>query len=127
MSNFKTKTHSVALERAFQFIIQIKILRPLKILPFSQVGKTSVNIGAHPDARIYCINLLAAKLVRQGEDQVASSIQAAFPVAALAVGLWTEFKEVGHHLLAHFYSVCPVLVPMYVSRTKDMSEAEYMK
>ncbi len=95
------------------------------VLP--QVGTTSVNIGTHPYARCYCVNLFAAKMVRQGEDQIASTTQAAFPVAALAVGMWTEFNEIGHHLLAHFYSVCPILVPMYVNRTKDMSEAEYMK
>ncbi len=98
-----------------------------QLCPLLQVGTKTINIGAHPDAKIYCVNLLAAKMIKQGEDQIASSAQAAFPLAALAVGMWTEFKEIGHHLLAHFYSVCPVLVPMYVNRTKDMSEAEYMK
>ena len=86
-----------------------------------------MNIGGHPDAKAYCFNLLAVKFVKQGEDQVASSAQAAFPLAALAVGIWTDFEEVGQYMLAHFYSVCPVLVPMYVTRTNNMSEAEYMR
>ena len=91
------------------------------------VGTKSVSIGYHPDAKLYCCNLLAAKIVKQGEDQVASNTQAAFPLAALAIGVWTDFEDVGDCILAHFYSVCPVLVPMYVSKSTAMSEADYMK
>jgi len=64
--------------------------------------------------------------VKQGEQE-SSNIQAVFPISALTVGIWTEFEELGHYLLAHFYSVCPVLVPMYLNKTKDISEADYLK
>lgn len=63
----------------------------------------------------------------QGEDQVASNHEAAFPISAVAVGIWSEFPDVGELILAHFYSTCPVLVPLYIPRSKDMSEVDYMK
>ena len=64
---------------------------------------------------------------KQGEDQVASNHEAAFPIAAVAVGIWNEFPDVGDLILAHFHSACPVLVPLYIPRSKDMSEADHMK
>jgi len=64
---------------------------------------------------------------KQGEDQVASQSDAAFPTAAVAVGIWSEFPELGDLILAHFYSACPVLVPFYLPQGKDMSTAEHLR
>lgn len=64
---------------------------------------------------------------KQGEDQVASNHKAAFPISAVVVGIWSEVPDLGDLILAHFYSTCPVLVPLYVPKSKDMSEADYMK
>jgi nucleoporin GLE1 len=63
----------------------------------------------------------------QGEDQVASNHEAAFPISAVAVGISSEFPDVGDLILAHFYSMCPVLVPLYIPRSKGMSEVDHMK
>ena len=58
---------------------------------------------------------------------MASNHDAAFPISAVAVGIWSEFPDLGDLILAHFYSTCPILVPFYVPKSKDMSEADYMK
>ncbi len=64
---------------------------------------------------------------KQGEDQVASNIEAAFPLAAVSIGLWSNFPEIGDHMLAHFHSICPILVPLYVKKSGDMTDVEHMK
>lgn len=58
---------------------------------------------------------------------MSSNGEAAFPIAAVAIGLWSKFPEVGEHLLAHFYSVCPILIPMCVQKSKDMTDTDYMR
>ena len=64
---------------------------------------------------------------KQGEDQVASQGDAAFTTAAVAVGIWSEFPELGDLILAHFYSACPVLVPFYLPKGKELSTAEHLR
>ena len=73
----------------------------------------------------HSISHLFSLCQKQGEDQVASNHEAAFPIAAVAVGVWNEFPDVGDLILAHFHSACPVLVPLYIPRSRDMSEATY--
>lgn len=64
---------------------------------------------------------------KQGEDQVSSNMEAAFPLAAVAIGLWSKFPEIGEHILGHIHSSCPILVPLYVQKTSGMTEVDYMK
>jgi nucleoporin GLE1 len=54
-------------------------------------------------------------------------MEAAFPLAAVAIGVWSRCPEVGELLLAHFHSMCPCLVPLYIQKTSDMTEVDYMK
>ena len=74
-----------------------------------------------------CKELLAKKLVLQGISQVASSFKAAFPIAAVAVGIWSMFPDCGELMLSHFYAKCPYLVPFYVPKGKNMPTIDYCK
>ncbi|XP_057292176.1 mRNA export factor GLE1-like isoform X2 [Hydractinia symbiolongicarpus] len=87
----------------------------------------NVNTRGSNEALLLCSDLLAKKLVLQGESQVSSSFKTAFPIAAFTVGVWTLFPDVGDLLLAHFFSKCPYLVPFYHPKSKNMSTVEYCK
>lgn len=58
---------------------------------------------------------------------MSSNSDAAFPVASVAMGVWSIHPVVGEHVLAHFHSVCPILVPMYIRKSGDMTEADHMR
>nr|XP_006824341.1 PREDICTED: nucleoporin GLE1-like [Saccoglossus kowalevskii] len=64
---------------------------------------------------------------RQGGEQVSSSHDSAFPIAAVAVGVWAEFPDFGDLLLAHFHLACPYLVPYYIPKKDGQSEEDYYK
>ena len=49
-------------------------------------------------------------------------MEAAFPLAAVAIGLWTKYPEVGEHILAYFHATSPCLVPLYIKKTSDMTD-----
>lgn len=93
--------------------------------PF-QSGSRSISISAHPLAQRFCLDKLAEKIVLQGEEQINSNADSAFPVAALAVGLWCRFPEIGDLLLGHFYLRCPYLVPVFFRQDPSQSETDYL-
>ena len=64
---------------------------------------------------------------KQGEEQVSSNHDTAFPIAAVAVGLWVEFPDVGDAILAHFYRCCPYLVPYYIPKKEDQTSEDYYR
>lgn len=45
----------------------------------------------------------------------------------MALGIWSQFPDVGKLMLAHFYLACPYLVPYYLPRKEGQSVAEYCK
>ena len=47
--------------------------------------------------------MIARKLVSQGSQQVSSSVSSAFPIAAVAIGVWSSFPDVGDLILMRFY------------------------
>jgi len=81
----------------------------------------------HPGGIEYCADLLARKLVRQGEDVVSSKPEAAFAIAAVIHALWSEFPFLGHLILAHFYKTCPYLVPYYPPQQEGQNDQDYYK
>jgi nucleoporin GLE1 len=92
-----------------------------------EVVGVSVSIKTHPLAGEFCLNLLAKKFVNQGEKQVSSHFEAAFPIAAVILGVWSRHKNLGDFLLSHFHSVCPILVPLQVPTPPKIGEAEFKK
>lgn len=91
------------------------------------VGTKRVRATEHPGGLEYCTNLLARRMVQQGEDQVNVNPKAAFPIAAVIAELWLEFPLFGRLVLAHFYRQCPYLVPYYVPQQEGQSDEDYYK
>ena len=56
---------------------------------------------------------------------MSSSHNSAFPIAAVAIGIWSTFPDVGELILAQFYEQCPFLVPFYIPKTAGLSDTEY--
>lgn len=90
-------------------------------------GETQIIATKHPQALAYCMDLVAEKLVFQGDLLISSNPEAAFNYAAILVALWNDFPDFGKLVLAHFYECCPYLVPWYVPRTADQSTEDYFK
>ncbi|KAK2165077.1 hypothetical protein LSH36_55g07001 [Paralvinella palmiformis] len=90
------------------------------------VGSSSVSAKSCSGGLEFCRDLFAKKLVSQGETQVASQPESAFVFAAVAVGVWSEFPEVGDLILAHFYLACPYLVPYYVPQLEGQSTEQLL-
>nr|SVE72340.1 EOG090X0755 [Daphnia similis] len=91
------------------------------------VGSRMVRATEHPGGLEYCTNLLARRMVAQGEDQVNVNPKAAFPIAAIITELWLEFPVFGRLVLAHFYRQCPYLVPYYLPQQEGQSIEDYYK
>jgi nucleoporin GLE1 len=75
--------------------------------------------------QVFCKNLVAKKLVMQGAQQVSSNPESAFLYAAVIVGIWTAFPDVGKLILAHFHRSYPYLVPYYMPQIEGQSNNDY--
>ena len=53
--------------------------------------------------------------------------EAAFAVAAVAIAMAVSFPRVRDFIVAHFYSSCPILVPIYIPKTGDISEDDHKR
>nr|SVE75156.1 EOG090X0755 [Daphnia dolichocephala] len=91
------------------------------------ISTRTIVANKHPGGYEYCANLLARRLVAQGEDQVNANPKAAFPIAAIISELWLEFPVFGRLVLAHFYRQCPYLVPYYLPQKEGQSNEDYYK
>ncbi|XP_034834031.1 mRNA export factor Gle1 [Maniola hyperantus] len=90
-----------------------------------KVLDTFVTATQHPQGLNYCTALLAKKIVRQGDLLVSSNPEAAFPLAAVAVALWSQFPDFGKLLEAYFHKFCPYLVPMLLPQKEGQTDKEF--
>lgn len=90
-----------------------------------QVLDTYVQATQHPQGLHFCTALLAKKIVRQGDLLVSSNPEAAFPLAAVTVALWSQFPEFGKLLEAYFHRQCPYLVPMFLPQKEGQTDKEF--
>lgn len=90
-----------------------------------QVLDTFVTASQHPQGVAYCTALLAKKIVRQGDLLVSSKPEAAFPLAAITVALWSQFSELGTLLEANFDQLCPYLVPMFLPQKQNQTDKDF--
>lgn len=51
----------------------------------------------------------------------------AFPFAAVAVALWSDYPDFGELLLGVFHKTCPYLVPIFLPQQEGQSDADYYK
>ncbi|NXY73455.1 GLE1 protein, partial [Glareola pratincola] len=90
-------------------------------------GGRTVSVTQHPQALDFVYYKLAEKFVSQGEEEVASHRDAAFPIAVVASGIWELHPRVGDLFLAHLHKKCPYSVPFYPALKEGTSMEEYQR
>ncbi|XP_057261957.1 mRNA export factor GLE1 [Pezoporus wallicus] len=92
-----------------------------------QSGGRSVSVTQHPQGLDFVYYKLAEKFVNQGEEEVSSHRDSAFPIAVVASGIWEMHPRVGDLFLAHLHKKCPYAVPFYPALKEGTSMEEYQK
>ncbi|XP_035411201.1 mRNA export factor GLE1 [Cygnus atratus] len=90
-------------------------------------GGRNVSVTQHPQGLDFVYYKLAEKFVSQGEEEVASHREAAFPIAAVASGIWEIHPQFGDLFLAHLHKKCPYSVPFYPAFKEGTSMEEYKR
>ncbi|XP_041956497.1 nucleoporin GLE1 [Alosa sapidissima] len=90
-------------------------------------GGKSVSTSLHPHGLEFVSYKLAEKFVKQGEEEVASHHEAAFPIAVVASGVWELHPRVGDLILAHLHKKCPYAVPYYPPMKEGTSVEDYQR
>ncbi|XP_076587226.1 mRNA export factor GLE1 [Chaetodon auriga] len=90
-------------------------------------GGRSVSTSQHPQGLDFVCYKLAEKFVKQGEEEVASHHEAAFPIAVVASGVWELHPRVGEFILAHLHKKCPYAVPHYPPMKDGTPVEEYQR
>lgn len=70
---------------------------------------------------------IVSVLQKQGEEEVASHHEAAFPIAVVASGIWELHPRVGDLILAHLHKKCPYSVPFYPAFKEGMALEDYQR
>lgn len=94
--------------------------------PVQSVGET-VLVTQLPQGLDFVYYKLAEKFVKQGEEEVASHRESAFPIALVISGIWEMHPRVGDLFLAHLHRVCPYSVPFYPAYKEGASMEEYQR
>ncbi|XP_068269886.1 mRNA export factor GLE1 isoform X2 [Nyctibius grandis] len=92
-----------------------------------QTGGRTVSVTQHPQGLDFVYYKLAEKFANQGEEEVASNRDAAFPIAVVASGIWELHPRVGDLFLAHLHKKCPYSVPFYPALKEGTSMEEYQR
>lgn len=92
-----------------------------------QSGGRSVSVTLNPQGLDFVQYKLAEKFVKQGEEEVASHHEAAFPIAVVASGIWALHPKVGDLILAHLHKKCPYSVPFYPAFKEGMALEDYQR
>ncbi|XP_032828859.2 mRNA export factor GLE1 [Petromyzon marinus] len=92
-----------------------------------EVGNRSISVSRHPQGLLYAQYKLGEKLVKQGEEEVASQHKAAFPIAAVAISLWDRHPALGELLLAHMHRKCPYTVPVFNLPTPGQNQEDFFR
>ncbi|XP_025966597.2 mRNA export factor GLE1 [Dromaius novaehollandiae] len=92
-----------------------------------QSGGRTVSVTQHPQGLDFVYYKLAEKFVNQGEEEVASHHEAAFPIAVVASGIWEIHPRVGDLILAHLHKKCPYSVPFYPAFKDGTPLEEYQR
>ncbi|XP_045702304.1 mRNA export factor GLE1 [Phyllostomus hastatus] len=92
-----------------------------------QCGGRSVSVSMDPQGLDFVQYKLAEKFVKQGEEEVASHHEAAFPIAVVASGIWELHPRVGDLILAYLHRNCPYSVPFYPAFKEGMALEDYQR
>ncbi|XP_070614981.1 mRNA export factor GLE1 isoform X2 [Erythrolamprus reginae] len=94
---------------------------------YVQCGGHKISVTQHPEGLEFVYFKLAEKFVKQGEEEVASHHEAAFPIAVVASGIWELHPKVGTLTLAYLHRKCPYAVPFYPAMKEGTSLEEYQR
>ncbi|XP_070811767.1 mRNA export factor GLE1 isoform X2 [Pituophis catenifer annectens] len=94
---------------------------------YVQCGGHKISVTQHPEGLEFVYFKLAEKFVKQGEEEVASHHEAAFPIAVVASGIWELHPKVGTLTLAHLHRKCPYAVPFYPAMKEGTPLEEYQR
>ncbi|KAK3833831.1 MAG: GLE1-like protein-domain-containing protein [Linnemannia elongata] len=87
--------------------------------------RTTMQAG--DNAYYWAMNVTAKKLVKQAETEALVKSAPAFPVAHVAVLLFTTHTKFLEVLMARFAKKCPYVTPMYIPKAAGDSNDVYMK
>lgn len=73
------------------------------------------------------LDLVLYSLQGQADTMISSNAPAAFPIAAIVVGLWQKYPEFGKFFLAYLHKDCPYLVPYFLPLLEGQSQEDYLK
>lgn len=91
-----------------------------------EAGGATVCAAQHPHGVAFCANLLARKMVVQGDLIVSSNPESAHCLGAVLAALWADFPDVGRLFMAHAHRQAPCLVPMRPPpRRPDQTDRDY--
>ncbi|NWU98842.1 GLE1 protein, partial [Upupa epops] len=78
-----------------------------------EFARQTVSVTQHPEGLDFAYYKVAERFVRQGQEEIAANHDAAFPIAAVASGIWEAHPRIGDLILAHLHKRCPYAVPFY--------------
>lgn len=91
------------------------------------VGDSQMSAAKHPQGIAFCMDLLAKKIILQGDLMISSNPEAAFCYGTIILSLWNEYPDFGKLLLAHFHKECPYLVPIHLPKAVGQTDEDYYK
>ncbi|KAF9148595.1 hypothetical protein BG015_009657 [Linnemannia schmuckeri] len=89
------------------------------------IFRTTMQAGEN--VYYWAMNVTAKKLVKQAETEALVKSAPAFPVAHVAVLLFTTHAKFLDVLMARFAKKCPYVTPMYIPKAAGDSNDVYMK
>ncbi|XP_071479227.1 mRNA export factor GLE1-like [Diadema antillarum] len=121
-----TPINAVSVQSASHLLDKLGKLRALLSGREVEMGTRRV-LATKPAGITYCKDLAAKKLVKQGDEQISSNHEFAFPFAAIILALWQEIPDFGDLVLYHFYQRCPFLLPYHIPKKEEQSLEDYYK
>lgn len=92
--------------------------------PLTSAKQTFILLAFHS---VFLLPYEMLSWQKQGEEEVASHHEAAFPIAVVASGIWELHPQVGDLILAHLHRKCPYAVPHYPPMKEGTSVEEYQR
>ena len=95
------------------------------LLSGQTVSALNITFKAESQDEIdYCSNLITAKLIKKGEQEISSNSKAAHPIACVAVCLCSNHASLARLLLASLHRACPLTAPMFPSPDERVISSE---
>ena len=126
--NFKrvanTVINTISSHDVDSLLVKINILHSLLCGQITNVLNLSFRAESK-DEIDYFSNLITAKLIKKGEQEVSSNPKSAHPIACVAVCLCSNHASLAELILAALYRACPLIAPIFPTQTQPGSK-EYL-